>query len=339
MKAAFIRRYGGPQVLELGELPVPIQGPDDLLVEVRAASVNPIDFKIRAGQTKVVLPYKFPLILGNDLSGVVKAVGSRVTRFKPGDEIYARLDKDRIGSFAEVALVRESAAAFKPTNITHAEAASLALVGLTCWQAFVEIARLERGQKVLVHAGSGGVGTFAIQFAHHLGAVVATTTSTRNVDLVKQLGADVVIDYKTQRFEDVCRDQNVVFDTLGGETLHRSFAVTRRGGVIVSIAGVPDAKWAKAYGLNPLLVFVLGFMTRKTARLARRHGVRFEYLFMRADGRQLAEIAKLVERGTLRPVIDKVFPLDRIHEAMAYSESGRARGKIVIRIDGSAQLQ
>jgi alcohol dehydrogenase len=332
MKAAFIRRYGGTEVLELGEQPAPSPGPDDLQVQVRAASVNPIDFKIRAGHAKVVLPYKFPLILGNDLSGVVKAVGSRVTRFKPGDEIYARLDKDRIGSFAEEALVRESAAALKPTNTTHEEAASLPLVGLTCWQAFVDIARLERGQKILIHAGSGGIGTFAIQLAHHLGAVVATTTSARNAELVKQLGADIVIDYKTQRFEDVCREQDVVFDTVGGETQYRSFGAMRRGGVMVSIAGVPDAKFGRAYGLNPMMVLALSFLTRKTTRLARKHAVRFEYLFMRADGQQLGEIAKLVERGTIRPVIDKVFPLDQIREALAYSESGRAKGKIVIGI-------
>lgn len=336
MKAAFIRRYGGPEVLELGEQPAPSPGPDDLQVQVCTASVNPIDFKIRAGQAKVVLPYQFPLILGNDLSGVVKAVGSRVTRFKPGDEIYARLDKDRIGSFAEVALVRESAAALRPKNITFEEAASLPLVGLTCWQAFVDIARLESGQKVLVHAGAGGIGTFAIQLAHHLGAVVATTASARNAELVKQLGADVIVDYKTQRFEDVCREQDVVFDTVGGETQYRSFGAMRRGGVMVSIAGVPDAKFARTYGLNPIVVLVLGFLTRKTTRLARKHGVRFEYLFMRADGQQLGEIAKLVERGIIRPVIDKVFPLDQIREALAYSESGRATGKIIIRIGGSA---
>jgi len=332
VKAAFIRRYGGPEVLELGEQPVPSPGPDDLQVEVRAASVNPVDFKIRAGQAKVVLPYKFPLILGNDLSGVVKAVGSRVARFKPGDEIYARLQKDRIGSFAEVALVGESAAALKPTNITHEEAASLPLVGLTCWQSFVDIARLQRGQKVFIHAGSGGIGTFAIQLAHHLGAVVTTTTSERNIELVKQLGADVVIDYNAQRFEDVCRDQDVVFDTLGDEIRLRSFAVMRRGGVMVSIIGIPDAKWGKDFGMNPIMVLGLRFLSRKTTRLARKHGVRFEYLFMRAAGEQLGEIAKLVERGVIRPVIDKVFPLDQIREALAYSESGRARGKIVVRI-------
>ncbi|HEX9811467.1 MAG TPA: NADP-dependent oxidoreductase [Burkholderiales bacterium] len=337
MKAAFIRRYGGPEVLDLGEQPVPSPGPDDLQVEVRAASVNPIDFKTRAGETKVVLSYKFPLILGNDLSGVVKAVGPRVTRFKPGDEIYARLHKDRIGSFAEVALVRESAAALKPANTTHEEAASLPLVGLTCWQALLDIARLERGQKVLIHAGAGGIGTFAIQLAHHLGAVVTTTASARNAELVKQLGADVVIDYKTQRFEDVCREQDVVFDTIGGETRHRSFAAMRRGGVMVSIAGMPDAKWGRDFGMNPIMVLALGFLSRKTTRLARKHGVRFEFLFMRADGQQLGEIAKLVERGIIRPVVGKVFPLDRIREALAYSESGRATGKIVIRIGGSAQ--
>jgi alcohol dehydrogenase len=332
MRAAFIRRYGGPEVVEIGEQPEPPLEADDLRVAVHAASVNPIDFKTRAGAIKRLLPYRFPLVLGSDLSGVVTDVGAQVTRFRPGDAVFARLDKDRIGSFAEFALVRESAAALKPKNLDHVQAASLPLVGLTSWQAMLDVARLERGQKVLIHAGSGGIGTFAIQLAHHLGATVATTASARNLELVKRLGADLVVDYKTQRFEDVCRDQDMVFDTQGGATQERSFACLRRGGVMVSIAGSPDAKFARERGLGPLVVAVLAWKMRRTTRLARERGVRFEYLFMSPSGEQLSKIAELVERAVIRPVVDRVFPLADANEALAYSESGRATGKVIVRI-------
>jgi NADPH:quinone reductase-like Zn-dependent oxidoreductase len=330
MKSIVIHKYGTNDELRLEELPRPTPGPDDLLVETRAASVNPVDFKIREGATKVLLPYRFPLTLGNDLSGVVVETGANVTRFKPGDEIYARLDKDRIGAFAELALVRERAAAPKPPNLSHVEAASIPLVGLTSWQALRDIGRLTAGQKVLIHAGSGGVGTFAIQLAHHLGAKVATTASARNQALVERLGADIVIDYKTTKFEDVIQEYDLVFDTQGGETLERSFSVVRRGGVVVTVGGRPDAKFARAWGLNPMVVFALGILTRKVTRLARAHGVYFEYLFMRASGEQLAQIGELLVSGVIKPIVDKTFPLAQAKEALAYVESGRAVGKVVI---------
>ncbi|MBP9655176.1 MAG: NADP-dependent oxidoreductase, partial [Rhodocyclaceae bacterium] len=201
MKAAFIRRYGGSDVVELGELPEPQAGPGELLVEVHAASVNPVDFKIRDGLLKPIIPFGFPLILGNDLSGTVKAVGAGVTRFRPGDAVFARMDKKRIGAFAEFAVVAEADAALKPANLSHIEAAAVPLAGLTAWQALFEIGGLKAGQKVLIHAGSGGVGSFAIQLARHAGATVATTAGARNAELVRSLGADIVIDYKSQRFE------------------------------------------------------------------------------------------------------------------------------------------
>src|SRR4051794_15961737 len=225
MKALAIRRYKAP--MEIMDLPRPEPGAGDLLVRVRAASVNPIDHKLRDGGVKVLLPYSFPLILGNDLAGDVEAVGPGVTRFKVGDAIYSRLDKDRIGAFAEYALVRETAAATKPERLDYVQAASLPLVGLTAWQALIDIAQLHAGQKVLIHAGSGGVGTFAIQLAKHLGARVATTASTKNHALVKSLGADLAIDYRTARFEELAQDQDVVFDTQAGETLLRSFDAIR----------------------------------------------------------------------------------------------------------------
>lgn len=330
MKALAIRRYHGP--LETMDLPRPEPGPDDLLVRVRAASINPIDFKTRDGDLKVLLKYSFPLVLGSDLAGDVVAVGSNVTRFAVGDAIYARLDKDRIGSIAEYALVRESAAAKKPSNVDYVEAASLPLVGLTTWQAFVDIAHLERGQRVLIHAGSGGIGTFAIQLAKHLGAHVTTTASAKNHALVESLGADVAIDYKVARFEDVARDQDVVLDTQGGETLRRSFATVKRGGVVVTINGMPDAKFARAWGLPLPLVWALGILNCRVDRLAKKSGARFEWLFMRPSGEQLEAIGALVEQGVIKPVIDKTFPLASAAEAVAYVESGHAAGKVVVRI-------
>lgn len=332
MKAAFIRRYGGNDVVEPGELPEPQAGPGELLVGVHAASVNPVDFKIRDGMLKMIIPFGFPLILGNDLSGVVKAVGAGVTRFRPGDAVFARMDKRRIGAFAEFAVVAEADAAPKPENLTHVEAAAVPLAALTAWQALFETGGLKAGQKVLIHGGSGGVGTFAIQFARHAGLTVATTVGARNADLARRLGADIVIDYKSQRFEEVVSDQDLVFDTQAGDIQHRSFAVLKRGGVLVSIAGKPDGRLARQWGLNPFLGVALDFLSRKTLRLAKRHGVRYEYLFMHPSGEQLASIGRLIEAGSVRPVVDKVFPLAQVREALAHVEAGHATGKVVVEV-------
>jgi len=332
MKAAVIHRYGKNDQIQIEEITKPQPLQNELLVSVRAASVNPVDFKIRAGALKQIVPYRLPLVLGNDLSGVVVSVGASVSRFKVGDEVFARLDKDRIGAYAEFALVRETAAAHKPANLSHVEAASIPLVGLTAWQALVDIAKLSPGQSVLIHAGSGGVGTFAIQLAKHLGATVATTVGARNSDLVKALGADQIIDYKSQRFDELVKDVDVVFDTQGGDTLERSFRVVKRGGTVVTVGGVPDAKFAKAWGLNPLLVLALRFLTRRITRAAEQRGAKFEYLFMHADGAELGEIAKLLDAGAIRPVIDRTFPLASIRDALAYTETGRTVGKVVVTI-------
>jgi alcohol dehydrogenase len=332
MNAVLIERYGDNDRVQVREIDPPRIGPKDLLVRVRAASINPLDTKIRDGKGTTLLRYSFPLVLGNDLSGEVADIGAEVTRFAKGDAVYARLAKERIGAFAELAAVSESAAARKPSNLSHVEAASLPLVGLTAWQALIELGGLERGQKVLIHGGAGGVGTFALQLARHLGATVYTTASARNHELVTRLGADVAIDYRLQRFEDVAKDCDVVFDTQGGDTLVRSFACVRPGGVVVSVGGVPDAKFARAWGLNPLLVFALGLMTRKVTAAARKRGARFEYLFMRPDGEQLAQIAALVEQGIINRVIDRTYPLAQAKDALAYSESGRATGKVVLEV-------
>ncbi len=330
MRAAFILHYGSNDAIEISEQPSPAVGANDVLIRVRAASVNPVDYKIRDGQLKTILPLKFPLILGSDCAGVVEKCGAGVKIFKVGDEVYARLEKDRIGAYAEFAVVNENCVALKPHHLDFTQAASIPLAGLTAWQALIDIGKLHAGQKVLIHAGSGGVGTLAIQLAKHLGAFVATTCSTRNAALVKSLGADVVIDYKTQHFDALLADYDLVFDTIGGDTQHRSFSVLKRGGTLVTIAGIPTAEFGREWGLNPIVRMVMGFKNRASTKLAQQHGVRFKYLFMRPSGEQLRNIATLVEAEKIKTVIDKTFALDHLRDALNYSESGRAVGKIVI---------
>jgi alcohol dehydrogenase len=332
LKAAFIARYGA--TLALGERPDPRPGPYDLLVRVCAASVNPIDVKTRQGKAKLLLRYDFPLTLGSDLSGVVVQAGPAVTRFRTGDLVFARVDKERIGAFAELALVREADAALKPASLTHEQAASLPLVGLTSWQALVEIGRLGPGQSVLIHAGAGGVGSFAIQLARHLGARVITTASERNSALCQRLGADQVIDYRRHRFDDLLRQSPVdlVLDTIGGDTLLRSLAVTRRGGTVVSIASLPDAPFARRWGLPRPWVWLLALLTSRVTLRARRRGVRFEFLFMHPSGEQLARIAALADSRVIVPVLDRTFPFEQTGEALAYLATGRATGKVIIQV-------
>ena len=333
MKAALIDRYGSNDAVSVADIDIPTLGATDLLVRVHAASVNPLDIKTRDGKLKTLLKYRFPLVLGNDLSGVVSDVGSRVTGFKKGDAVYARVDKDRIGTFAEFAVVRDGAAALKPTNVTFEEAASLPLVALTAWQALVEIGRLGANQRVLIHAGSGGVGSVAIQLARHMGATVFTTVGKRNVELVKRLGANVAIDYRSERFEDVAKDCDVVLDSAGGDTLVRCFECVKPGGVVVSInSSTPSPAFARSWGLNPIIVFAIRVLSRKTLAAAHKHKARYEYFFVRADGEQLREIAGLVEGGAITPLVDKVFRLEEVRDALAYCESGRATGKVVIRV-------
>ena len=332
MKAFVVSKYGKANSVEAVELPEPELGDGDVLVEVHAASVNPLDLKIRNGELKPLLPYKLPLVLGNDLAGVVIKAGKNVRRFKPGDEVFARPDQDRIGAFAELIAISENDVAKKPHRLDMEQAASVPLVGLTAWQALVGKARLQAGQKVLIQAGSGGVGTIAIQLAKHLGATVATTTSTANVDWVKGLGADVVIDYKKDDFESVLHDYDVVIDTQGGQTLEKSLLVLKPGGKVISVAGPPEPDFAKEFGANWFLIQAMRALSFQIRRKAKRRGVTYSFLFMKASGDQLRELGSLIDSGAIRPVVDQVFPFQSTMEALAYVEKGRAKGKVVVKI-------
>ncbi|WP_137922357.1 NADP-dependent oxidoreductase [Hydrogenophaga sp. 2FB] len=332
MKAFVLDRYGKKRQLRSATVPVPTLRDDEVLIQVHAAGVNQLDSKIRDGAFKLILPYAMPLILGHDVAGEVVKVGPRVQHFKTGDEVYARLDDFRIGAFAEFVPVKETSLALKPKNVTMVEAASIPLVGLTAWQAMVEKARLEKGQKVFIQAGSGGVGTFAIQLAKHLGATVATTTSSANVALVKSLRADVVVDYKTQDFEEVLSDYDLVLNSQDGKTLEKSLRVLKRGGKLISISGPPDPAFGKDIAASGFMKMVLRLLSSSVRRKAKGRGVDYAFLFMRADGSQLGEITRLIEAGAIRPTVDKVFPLESINEAMAYVDSGRAKGKVIVQI-------
>jgi NADPH:quinone reductase-like Zn-dependent oxidoreductase len=330
MRAFVVGRYGSKDGVQMREVPAPDVGEHDVLVQVRAASVNGLDAKIRDGQFKLILPYRVPFVLGHDLAGQVVRTGSAVRSFAPGDEVYARPGTDHIGTFAELAAVHEDDLARKPVTLTMEESAALPLVALTAWQALVERANLQPGQKILIHAGSGGVGTIAIQLARHLGAYVATTTSTANTGWVKDLGADVVIDYKREDFEQVLRGYDVVLDSLGGQTLEKSLRVLRPGGIAVGLAGPPDPAFAREIGANPVVRLATVLLSARTRLQARRRHVRYSFLFMKASGEQLRTIGALADAGTITPVIDQVFPFNSTKDAMAYVESGRAKGKVVV---------
>jgi NADPH:quinone reductase-like Zn-dependent oxidoreductase len=332
MKAFVLDRYGKNERLRAADVPEPEPRDDEVLIQVHATAVNLLDAKLRNGEFKLILPYRVPFVLGHDVAGVVVRVGPQVRQFKVGDEVYARPDDFRIGTFAELVAVKADSVAIKPRNITMEEAASIPLVGLTAWQALVEKAQLSKGQKVFIQAGSGGVGTFAIQLAKHLGATVATTASAGNTDLVKSLGADVVIDYKKDDFEARLSDFDVVLNSQDGKTLMKSLKVLKPGGHLISISGPPDPLFAqdiKAPWLVRQVMRVLSFGAR---RQAQRLQVGYAFLFMKASGSQLRQITSLIESGAIRPVVDKVFPFESTNDALAYVASGRAKGKVVIKV-------
>ncbi|WP_426318170.1 NADP-dependent oxidoreductase [Pseudoduganella sp. R-43] len=332
MKALVLKRYGGIDSLAFADVPRPSIKPDEILVHVHAAGLNPIDYMIPKGSFKPILKFDLPATMGSDLAGVVVEVGSRVNRFKVGDAVFASVFDLGTGSLAEYAAVPERAAAHKPANLDFVQAASIPMVGLTSWQALNERAQLKPGQKVFIPAGSGGIGSFAIQLAKQLGAKVGTTTSTANVDLVRSLGADEVVDYKKQEFENTLSGYDAVLGTVRGDGLENALKIVKPGSSVVSLVGPPDAAFASARGMNFLMKFVFGLLSRKIIRLAQKRSARYSFLFVRPDGRQLGKIGEMLESSHIRPVIDKVFPFTSAKEGLAYLEQGRAKGKVVVQM-------
>jgi len=333
MKAYIVKKYGKKEMLHLTNINEPAINPDQVLVQIQSAGVNLLDSLIRNGEFKIFLPYKTPFVNGHDMAGVVAKVGAKVTKFKVGDEVYSRVGDFRIGTFAEFIAVKESDLALKPNNTSMEEASSIPLIGLTAWQALVEIAKVKKGQKVFIQAGSGGVGTFAIQLAKHLGAFVATTTSSANVELVKSLGADLVIDYKKEDFVNILKDYDVVLHSnREAKVLENSISILKQGGSLVSLTGPPTPEFAKEAGLGWHFRVLMGLLSMSARRMAKKRNVKFKFLFMRAEGNQLNEITKLIESGVIKPVVDRVFPFEQTNAALAYIETGRAKGKVVIKI-------
>ncbi|UEG31347.1 NADP-dependent oxidoreductase [Enterobacter ludwigii] len=332
MKAFTFKRYGKSPELGFDDVDFPSPGDDEILVKVYAVGLNPIDNMIPTGMFKRVLHFSLPATLGSDVSGVVVATGRRVTRFKAGDEVFASIFDRGTGSLAEFVRVPENLAALKPATLDFVQAASLPMVGLTSWQALTERAKLRAGQKVFIPAGSGGIGSFAIQLAKHLGATVGTTTSTANIDWVSRLGADEVVDYKKQEFEKVLSGYDIVLGTIRGDAIEKSTQILKPGGKIVSLIGPLDTAFARERHLNVFLRFVLGLLSRKIMRLSKKRGLTYSFLFVRPDGSQLSQIAELMDAQRIKPVIDNVFPFAETGDAFAYLARGHAKGKVVVKI-------
>jgi alcohol dehydrogenase len=332
MRAMTLRAYGPPDVLHEEDVPKPTPGARDLLVRVRAASVNPVDCKIRSGGQRNIIRYTFPWVLGLDVSGVVESVGASVTGFRAGDEVWSTPTHRRFGTYAEYVCIDEHEASIKPKNLSHEEAASIPLVGLTAYQCIVEKGRLAKGQTVLVHAGSGGVGAFAIQLSKHIGANVVTTCSAKNEAFVRELGADRVIDYTKESFADVLSDVDLVLDSVGESAYAGNLRVTKRGGRISNIT-IDVPAHVERYGPFWSLFTLAGRMIYMHVHPWLHKRIKMRHVVKRSDGAQLAEIAKLVEAGAIKPTIDRVLPLGDAAEAHRLSETNRARGKIVLRVD------
>ncbi|WP_034434151.1 NADP-dependent oxidoreductase [Candidatus Contendibacter odensensis] len=308
MKAVRIHAYGGPELLHYETIPRPALNPDDLLIRVRAAAVNPVDWKIREGHLQGFLNHQLPLILGWDVSGEVVKMGPEATGFKIGDAVYARPDIERDGSYAEYIAVKASEAAHKPAKLDHDHAAAVPLAALTAWQALVDAAQLQVGQRVLIHAAAGGVGSFAVQLAKAKGAQVIATASAVNVGIVAELGVDQFVDYTRTRFEEIVKEVDVVFDTVGGDTQDRSWQVLKPGGILVSVINPPPEETAA------------------------KHGVRSAFVFVQPSGQQLTAIARLIDAGRMKPIIHTVLPLSDARQAQVISQGGHARGKIVLHV-------
>ena len=331
MRALVLTRYGGPENTALTDVQQPSPRSGELLVRVQAAGLNPVDYKTRAGALKLIHKYPLPIVMGNELAGIVEGVGPGGTRFSEGDRVFARVAKDTMGAFAEFAVVHENFAARMPTSLDFPSAAAVPLAALTALQALRDELRLRAGQRVVIPGGAGGVGTFAIQLAKHLGAHVATTASPRGEELVARLGADVVIDYTRERFEDKLSGYDCAFDLLGGDTLARLWTVLKPGGRVVSIAGLPEPQTAfKDLGRGSGLAALFWLASLSTRLRAARRGQSYRYLFMHPSGADLAHLASLIAAKKLEVVVDRAFPFAEVKEALAYLETGRAKGKVVV---------
>ena len=330
MRAFLLDGYGAiADHVRLADVADPVTRFDEVLIEIHAASLNPIDFKIARGDLKRVSNYQLPRTFGFDASGVVVSAGTQTTQFKPGDAVYVRASRETIGTFAEKIALPEKFVALKPARVSHAEAASLPLVGLTTLQGFQKVGA-RAGQRILIHAGAGGIGTFAIQYAKHVGLHVTTTTSSKNADFVKSLGADRVIAYDRENYLEQGGDYDIVYDTLGGAFTVDAFKVVKRGGAVISLSGPPDRDFARREGAGLLVRIVVWLMNRKVYAAAAQAGASYCWFFTEANGDQLREIAGLVDRGVIKPVIDREFAFDQLPAALAYLEKGRARGKVVL---------
>jgi len=336
MKAYVVEKYG-KDGLRAADVPHPTVGEHDVLVKVSAASINPLDKMVRNGEFKQLIKYKKPFVLGHDLAGVVTQVGSAVRDFQVGDEVYSRPRDLRIGTFAEYIAIHQDDVARKPASLSLVEAAAVPLVALAARQALVDLAEVKPGQKVLVHAGAGGLGSTVVQLAKYLGAHVATTAHTNDIDRVRALGADEVVDFTTTDFSEKLSGYDVVLDAVGGANLEKSLTVLKPGGLAISVVAPPDSAFAKQMR-QPALAPVMAVLSRKVRRRARKLGVRYSFYFMQANGAQLRELASLYDAGHLRPVLDeRTFPFDQTVEALAYVEEGKARGKVVITMDGASR--
>lgn len=331
MRAFVLSRYGGPEATKLADVEAPKPGPRDVSIRVHAAGLNPVDFKIREGKLKLIRKYPLPIVTGNELSGVVEEVGAEVKRFAKGDRVFARTDKDLLGAFAELACVDERFVAKMPAKLAFDVAAGVPLAGLTALQALRDELAVKEGDRIFISGGAGGVGTFALQLAKALGARVATTASPRGAALVKRLGAEEIVDYTKERFEEKLSSYDGAFDLVGGDTLQRCFSIVKPGAKVVSIAGLPEPETAKKdLGRGAGLAALFWIASFGLRRRARRHGARYRYLFMHPSGRDLDDLAARIDAGTLEVVVDKVFPFEEIASAFAYLEQGRAKGKVVV---------
>ncbi|MCX2485041.1 NADP-dependent oxidoreductase [Pedobacter sp. MR2016-24] len=333
MKAFTITKYGKKEELQLADVATPILKDNEVLVKIHAAGLNLLDAKIKSGEFKMILPYKLPLILGHDVAGAITQVGKNVKQFRVGDEVYSRPSDFSIGTFAEFIAIDHRDIALKPKNLSMEEAASIPLVALTAWQALVEKANLQKGQKVFIQAGSGGVGTIAIQLAKHLGATVATTASEKSFEMLKKLGADVVIDYKKEDFETILKDYDVVLNSQDTKTLEKSLRMLKPGGKAISISGPPTPDFARAISAPWFVKIILSLISWGIRSKSKKLEVDYSFLFMQANGEQLQEISKLIEQQAIRPVIDRVFPFEQTNEALKYVESGHAKGKVVVKME------